>query len=187
MKAPTIEYKLHIMTYTIKKISNLSIDQRNAVLQKWSNGLCTEKHTLNETAIDLYNNLHIGVALFYDNAFLGAAGIFPARNTNNKTIHYSDKKVLELGSIFIEKKLRGKSLGRKLVEATLQEIDFKKYFVVAVTTNPAMQKVFEKTAGYIMTEQKLNKQLCLCSQDSHDPLSCPLEQDASWYFKDPTY
>ncbi|MCD5390058.1 MAG: GNAT family N-acetyltransferase [Candidatus Pacebacteria bacterium] len=175
------------MNIIIKPIVVLNEKELIELFRFWSKGTQSEKHLLSETTSSLRKNILNAVAAYDKYEIVGAAGIFEARTKMKETILFNNKRVVELGSNYIQPEYRGKGLGTLLLKKRL-EISLKKnWFTVSVTTNPAMQKIFTAIEGNPMDDldafKKLRAQLCLCTGSVHDINSCPFEKNAAWFFK----
>ena len=176
------------MSNTIKIYTLLELGSDcERYFQRWAKGIEVEKHMVNETPEDLEKkSLEVVFAIRSDYEFIGASAIMPARTRNCGEIIHGNLQVVELGSNFIEPEFRNQGIGEKLLLRRLELSFKKKWFPVSVTTNPAMQHIFKKLGAVPMDDlaefKKMRKELCICKQICESCLSCPLKENAGWFF-----
>ncbi len=116
---------------------------------------------------------------------IGAAAIMEARTKDNVGIIFQDKKVVELGSNFVENSHRGNGLAKTFLLKRLELCLKNDWFPVSVTTNLIVKHMFESIGAQVMSDpsyKELVHMLCMCKNGPKACNFCPYEDKAAWYF-----
>ncbi len=165
-----------------------SVDiETHSLFRWWSEKTFTEKHMLPLSMDEMKETLLMAIFAFSDNGSqIAAAGIFLPRTGDKSEPRLKGRRVVELGTNFVDPEHRGHHIGSLLINERLRHSHEKNWLPVSISSNPVVQKAFRSVQGVLMEENdeygELRELLCLRCEEKDDCKLCPRFSGCAWIF-----